>query len=53
VYGGASDYVTDEDIDVINMHFNQVSFYKIEGAGHWVHAEKPQLFKRVVEEFLT
>jgi pimeloyl-ACP methyl ester carboxylesterase len=53
IYGGESDYVTDADIDVINMHFNQASFYKIEGAGHWVHAEKPQLFKRVVEEFLT
>lgn len=52
VYGGASDYVTEEDMDDIKQHFTQASFYKIEGAGHWVHAEKPQLFKRVVEEFL-
>ena len=32
--------------------FTNVSFTEIEGAGHWVHAEKPVEFLNAVVEFL-
>jgi pimeloyl-ACP methyl ester carboxylesterase len=53
IYGADSDYVTLEDIDQLSKQFYQAQFVEIAEAGHWVHAEKPQRFKRVVEEFLT
>lgn len=52
VYGALSDYVSTEDRALIQQHFTQATFVAIEKAGHWVHAEKPQQFKQVVEEFL-
>ena len=52
IYGEQSDYVTEQDRVLIASQFNQVSFESIP-AGHWVHAERPQQFKQVVEEFLT
>lgn len=52
VYGELSEYVTDEDKSLIEKHFSQATFQQIDKAGHWVHAERPQQFKQVVEEFL-
>jgi pimeloyl-ACP methyl ester carboxylesterase len=52
VYGAQSDYVTEEDRSLIKRHFPQAQFQAIEKAGHWVHAERPQQFKQVVEDFL-
>lgn len=52
VYGGSSEYVTAEDRSLIKHHFPQAQFQAIEKAGHWVHAERPQQFKQVVEDFL-
>lgn len=53
VYGALSEYVTDEDRALIREQFPQAQFQAIEKAGHWVHAERPQQFKQVVEEFLA
>lgn len=52
VYGALSDYVNTQDRTLIQQHFIQAEFVAIEKAGHWVHAEKPQQFKQIVEEFL-
>lgn len=52
VYGALSEYVTAEDKALIEQTFTDVSFQAIDKAGHWVHAERPQQFKQVVEEFL-
>lgn len=52
VYGGQSEYVTEEDRILIQQHFTQPTFEVIDKAGHWVHAERPQQFKQVVEEYL-
>ena len=52
VYGELSDYVTAEDKLQIKRCFKQPTFISIDKAGHWVHAEKPQHFKQVVEDFL-
>lgn len=53
VYGELSEYVSTEDRALIKQHFSQAEFVAIDKAGHWVHAEKPQQFKQVVEEFLV
>ena len=53
VYGELSEYVTEDDQQLIKQHFSEAEFVAIDKAGHWVHAEKPQQFKQVVEEFLT
>ncbi|OCX66755.1 esterase [Thioclava sp. SK-1] len=53
VYGGASDYLTDDGRKKIDTLFPQAEFSKIDGAGHWLHAEKPREFEAVVQEFIT
>ncbi len=52
IRGDRSDYVGDAEIDVINRHFTKASIATIEDAGHWLHAEKPELFAQLVLEFL-
>lgn len=53
VYGSLSEYVTEEDRALIMQQFPQAQFQAIEKAGHWVHAERPQQFKQLVEDFLN
>ena len=52
VRGSASDYVADEDREIIISFFPEAEIVTIDGAGHWVHAEKPQEFGEVVLGFL-
>lgn len=52
VYGALSEYVTPDDQALIRQRFSSARFEAIDKAGHWVHAEKPQRFKQVVEDFL-
>ncbi|WP_417508856.1 alpha/beta fold hydrolase [Methylophaga sp.] len=52
IYGELSDYVTEQDRQQISKQFTETRFSCIEKAGHWVQAERPQQFKKVVEEFL-
>lgn len=52
VRGGNSDYVLEEDLDGIRALFPQAELVTIEGAGHWVHAEKPEALANVVTNFL-
>ena len=44
IRGGNSNYITIEDELIINKHFSDFSIATIEGAGHWLHAEKPECF---------
>ena len=53
VLGGKSDYVGDEDRLEIRRLFPSAQFEVIEGAGHWVHAEKPTEFANAVLKFLN
>ena len=50
--GGASDYVADEDTEVIISFFPEAEFATIPEAGHWVHAEAPEAFTRHILDFL-
>jgi len=53
VRGGKSDYVRDADFDLIRGIFPQAEFQTIPGAGHWVQADAPEAFLKVVVEFLA
>ena len=52
IRGGDSNYVTSEDEIIIKKHFTNFSISTIEGAGHWLHAEKPDLFYDEVIKFI-
>lgn len=49
VRGSNSDYVSDSDFQDILTMFPHATFDTIEGAGHWVHADKPnELFEKII-----
>ncbi|MCG9731569.1 alpha/beta fold hydrolase [Shewanella sp. Isolate13] len=53
IRGGDSDYVTAEHRQAIMTQFPKVKAKTIEGSGHWLHAQKPAIFNRIVKEFIT
>jgi len=50
--GADSDYVRPEHREHIKNLFPQAKFAKLNGAGHWLHADKPREFQAAVEAFL-
>lgn len=52
LHGGNSDYVRPVHHDRILSLFPNARFEVIEGAGHWLHAEKPREFEAAVRGFL-
>jgi len=52
VRGGNSDYVKDEHFEDMQIMFPNAQLDTVEGAGHWLHAEKPVLFYEKVLSFL-
>lgn len=50
--GGDSNYIQEEDEDLIFTHFPSSDIETIDEAGHWVHAQQPQLFYDTVLRFL-
>ncbi len=50
--GGDSDYVGPEGRDRIAALFPKATFAEVEGAGHWLHAEKPREVEAAVRAFL-
>ena len=50
--GGDSDYVTAKHRDAIMTQFPNASAKTIQGTGHWLHAQKPAVFNRIVKEFI-
>jgi esterase len=50
--GGKSRYILQEDWGNIQIQFPNAELQTIEDAGHWLHAEKPQLFSEAVLDFL-
>lgn len=53
IKGMNSDYITSEDQATIQSFFPNASAKLIEGAGHWLHAEKPAVFTKIVKDFIT
>ena len=52
VRGGKSGYVRDEDVPGIRELFPAAEVKTVAGAGHWVHAEAPEVLERLVRNFL-
>ncbi len=53
LYGAASDYVRPEYHAAVRALFPEAEFRGVEGAGHWLHAEKPREVEAAVEDFLS
>ena len=50
--GANSNYVLPEHRAKIRTHFSNAKFAKIQGAGHWLHAEQPRAFEGSLKTFL-
>jgi len=50
--GEHSNYITEEDIPEIKKLFSKSEIETIAGAGHWLHADKPELFFTAVTGFI-
>ncbi len=53
ISGARSNYIQPEHEPEIRRLFRQARIMRIEGAGHWVHAEQPQTFLHTVAPFLS
>lgn len=53
IKGNDSDYILAEHREAINALFKNVSAKIIHGAGHWLHAQKPQAVNKAINDFLT
>ncbi len=53
VKGSNSNYILEEDKEPLRSIFSNASFKTIEGAGHWLHADKPQELKNILVDFIT
>ncbi|KAK4313761.1 hypothetical protein Pmani_014917 [Petrolisthes manimaculis] len=51
--GALSDYLRPEDEESIEAIFPQASFHYLEGAAHWLHADKPREFLELVTPLLN
>ncbi|HEY3371359.1 MAG TPA: alpha/beta fold hydrolase [Prolixibacteraceae bacterium] len=52
VKGANSNYILPEDYPSIHRIYPEAIIHVIPDAGHWLHAEQPQLFMEVLEQFL-
>jgi esterase len=52
IRGGMSNYIIEDDMDLIKSHFSNVQLVTVKGASHWVHAEQPEAFLKEVNFFL-
>ena len=52
IKGGNSQYITQEHQAIIGKLFPMAKAKIIQGAGHWLHAEKTNAFCRIVENFI-
>jgi len=52
IRGEKSDYITDDCIPDIRLLFPMAEIVTIPGAGHWLHAEQPDLLVKTIRYFL-
>ena len=53
IKGSNSGYIVESDKPAIRGYFPNANFHTIEGAGHWVHADKPTELLDVVLRFFS
>ena len=52
IYGGNSNYINPKTDREISEYFPKAEIVEIKGAGHWLHAEQPQLFFKILTDWL-
>ena len=52
IRGSESQYISDADYHALTETFTDASLVTIDGAGHWVHADRPEEFTEIVLEFI-
>jgi len=52
IRGGASDFILEKDEESIYKHFPKAKIVTMEGASHWLHADNPEEFARLVNGIL-
>ncbi|BCV40898.1 MULTISPECIES: alpha/beta fold hydrolase [Shewanella] len=52
IRGSESNYVTAAYKEEIVAQFPKVKAKTLEGCGHWLHAQKPAIFNRIVSDFI-
>ena len=50
--GETSNYILEEDVELIEQHFPDAEIIEIANSGHWVHTENPEDFFEEVTRFL-
>ncbi|MCB1671246.1 MAG: alpha/beta fold hydrolase [Gammaproteobacteria bacterium] len=53
IKGALSNYITQQDWPRIQLLFPAARIKTMMGAGHWLHAEKPQVFYKLARDFFT
>ena len=53
IRGGRSKYIQDEDFPIIKQMFPQGKIVTIPSVDHWVHADAPEEFLKIVNDFLV
>lgn len=52
MHGEKSGYLKEADKPFIMNHFPNAQFVEVPGAGHWVHADNPAVFIKIMQHFL-
>ncbi len=52
VRGSRSDYIKAEESSLIDQYFPNASIQTIDNAGHWVHADQPDMLQKLVRDFI-
>ena len=52
IRGVESNYILESDFKQIKTKFPHSEIVSIQNAGHWVHAEEPEIFASTIEDFL-
>ena len=53
IKGEQSDYITETSRSAITHYFPNARAHIIPATGHWLHAQKPEAFNRIVNRFLS
>ncbi len=53
IRGSQSNYIKDAEIPFLKTLFPQAEVATVEGAGHWVHADKPAALLALLKQFLN
>ena len=51
IKGGNSNYINDDDEDLIFKHYSDAEIQTVDEVGHWLHAEKPREFFEMTLRF--